>query len=383
MSGAVSSVGDIVDNAVSAVGDVGRTIDQTVRDVVPGGWTTAALLTAGYYYSPEIGAYINGATGETVPLAQVADAGAAGGAASTGTGLTTGGGLGLTSGGGVGLTAPEAISGLSNTGMAYGTGSLIPAGSAAAGAALGGGGSTLASMLPYMAGAQVGTGLLQANAAQKAADVQSAAAQGATQLQGQIFNTINQQQAPYRTAGYQTLNTINSMLPGAYVKYDASGNPIGTGEGTGYLTHQFSPEDFAAGIDPGYAFRLQQGQMANQRAANVGGGALSGNTLAGLQAYTQGQASQEYGNAFNRYQAQRQNIFNTLSNIAGIGQSGQTQANQAATNYGSNVANLGVGSAAAQAAGLTGSTAALSNAAGNVANTYMLANLLGQRGSLT
>jgi hypothetical protein len=41
-------------------------------------------------------------------------------------------------------------------------------------------------------------------------------------------------------------------------------------------------------------FRLQQGQMANQRAANVGGGALSGNTLRGLQDYTQGQASQGF-----------------------------------------------------------------------------------------
>ena len=368
MSGAVSSVGNLVNDAVSAVGDVGHTIDQTVRDVVPGGWTTAALLGAGYYYSPEIGAYINSSTGSTVPLAQVADAAPAAGA------LDLGGGLSMTPEGsilgGTSLgTSPTNAQIMSSIGA--------PA-AAAAGAASGG--STLASMLPYMAGAQIGTGLLQANAAKQAADVQSAAAQGATQLQGQMFNTINQQQAPYRTAGYQGLNQLNALSAGPYVQYDAAGNPIGTAQGSGYLTHQFSPEDLAAGIDPGYAFRLQQGQMANQRAANVGGGALSGNTLKGLQDYTQGLASQEYGNAFNRYQAQRQNIYNTLAGIAGIGQGGQTQANQAAQNYGTNVANLGVGSAAAQAAGLTGSTAALGNAAGNVANTYLLSSLLGQSG---
>jgi hypothetical protein len=71
MGGAVSNVidtvGDIGQGAIDAVSDIGVGIDQTVRDVLPGGWTTAALLTAGYYYAPEIGAYIN-ASGSTVPV---------------------------------------------------------------------------------------------------------------------------------------------------------------------------------------------------------------------------------------------------------------------------------------------------------------------------
>jgi hypothetical protein len=75
VSDAVSSVGDIGQGAIDAVSDLGVSIDQTVRDVLPGGWTTAALLAAGYYYAPEIGAYMNSTTGSTVPLAEVVDAG--------------------------------------------------------------------------------------------------------------------------------------------------------------------------------------------------------------------------------------------------------------------------------------------------------------------
>jgi len=57
-------MGGAVSDVVSSVGDLGVSIDQTVRDTLPGGWTTAALLAAGAYYAPEIGAYITTA-GET------------------------------------------------------------------------------------------------------------------------------------------------------------------------------------------------------------------------------------------------------------------------------------------------------------------------------
>jgi hypothetical protein len=79
MGGAVSevvdTVGDIGQGAIDIVSDAGASIDDTVNEVVPGGWTTVALLTAGYYYAPEIGAYIN-ASGSTVPTSAVIDLGA-------------------------------------------------------------------------------------------------------------------------------------------------------------------------------------------------------------------------------------------------------------------------------------------------------------------
>jgi hypothetical protein len=42
--------------------------------------------------------------------------------------------------------------------------------------------------------------------------------------------------------------------------------------------------------------------------ANVGGGAISGNTLRSLTDYGQGLASTEYANAFGRFQTDRTNI---------------------------------------------------------------------------
>jgi len=76
VSDVVSSVGDIGQGAINAVSDVGVGIDQTVRNTLgPNGWTTAALLAGGYYYAPEIGAYMN-AAGSTVPTSAVIDLGA-------------------------------------------------------------------------------------------------------------------------------------------------------------------------------------------------------------------------------------------------------------------------------------------------------------------
>jgi hypothetical protein len=199
-------------------------------------------------------------------------------------------------------------------------------------------------------------GIIGAQGAQSAADTSAAASRYAADIQKQMFDITNEQQRPYREAGYTALSDITGMKP--------------------YLTHQFTPEDFAAGIDPGYAFRLEQGQMANQRAANVGGGALSGNTLAGLQAYTQGQAAQEYGNAFNRYQTQRGNIYNTLANIAGMGQTSVGQTTQAGVQSAANQGAAITAAGQAQAAGQIGSANALAGGVTGAGNAYMLSNLL-------
>jgi hypothetical protein len=298
------------------------------------------------------------------------------------TGTTVGAtGGGLSAGGlGTGIGASLAGSALGNGIGGAGTSAL----SGALGSSLG---SLTGSTLGDMALIQGGTGLLQSilgsNAAQSGANAQSAAAQAGIDLQKQIFNTINQQQAPYRTAGYNALNQLGGLGSGAYQMYDAAGNPTTMGTGTGYLTKQFGPADLQAGLAPNYDFMLQQGQMANQRAANVGGGGLGGNALQGLQNYTQNYAGNAYQNAFNNYQSQRTGIYNTLAGIAGIGQSGQTAANTAATNMANANTGLGVGSAAAQAAGQVGSATAYGNALGNLGSGLTLATLLNQRGNAT
>lgn len=73
--------------------------------------------------------------------------------------------------------------------------------------------------------------------------------------------------------------------------------------------------------DPGYGFRFDEGLRAIERSASARGMNLSGGILKALTRYGQGTASQEYGNVYNR-----------LSNIAGLGQTGQSLTAQAGMN---------------------------------------------------
>lgn len=228
----------------------------------------------------------------------------------------------------------------------------------------------------WLAAATIGSGLIGADAAKSAANTQLQGTREGLSLQKDIFNTVNAQQAPGRAAGYQSFNQIRSMLPGQYTQYDEKGNPIGTATGTDYLTHQFSPEDFRNQMDPGYQWRLQQGEEAAKRMRNQVGGLMGGNAFAGLEDYTQGLASTEYGNAFNRYQTQRGNIYNTLANIAGLGQTSQQQANTAAGNFANSATGLITGGAAAQAAGQVGAANALSGGLQGAGSSYALSQML-------
>jgi len=77
----INKAGDIGQGVIDTAKDLGAGLDRTVRSTLPGGWTTAALLAAGYYYSPEINAYLS-ADGATMAAgADVAAADAAAAAA--------------------------------------------------------------------------------------------------------------------------------------------------------------------------------------------------------------------------------------------------------------------------------------------------------------
>ena len=223
----------------------------------------------------------------------------------------------------------------------------------------------------------IGSAIIGGNSATDAAQIQANAANAANAQQLAIFNTQNAQLAPQRAAGYNALNQIGALLPGQSNTYDANGNPIGTQTGTGYLTNQFSNADLNANLAPNYAFQLQQGQGALDNQLNSAGGLVSGNSLKAMQDYSQNFAGNAYQNAFNNYQSQRGNIYNTLAGIAGLGQSAQQQSNNLATNYGTNAANLTTGAAAAQAAGLVGQANAYTGGINNIANQFQLGSLLG------
>jgi len=207
-----------------------------------------------------------------------------------------------------------------------------------------------------MAGGSIAGGLIGASSARKAAEMQANAAREAIAQQQRMFDIQNEQQRPYREAGYSALSDISNMKP--------------------YLTKQFGQEDFQAGIDPSYNFRLAQGNLATTNLANQAGGLVSGNTLQGLTNYGQGAASQEFQNAFNRFQTQRGNIYNTLAGIAGIGQTAQGQVANLAQNTAGNIGQATIGIGNAMAGGQIGASNALSAGFQGAGNAYMMNNLL-------
>jgi hypothetical protein len=101
-----------------------------------------------------------------------------------------------------------------------------------------------------------------------------------------------------------------------------------------------SPGSFQA--DPGYQFRLQQGENAIMRSAAARGGRMGGDTLKALMEHGQGLASQEYQNAFQRAGMADQSDFSKRSALANL--YSQTASGKA---------NMGIG-AAAQGANLSG-----------------------------
>ena len=244
-----------------------------------------------------------------------------------------------------------------------------------AGLGYGVGGTLLAAGVGAGVGGMIGGSMNQADAARSAAAGQVQAAGNATELQRQMFNTINQQQAPGRSAGYGALNTLQSMLPGQYQQYDAQGNPTTMATGTGGLTREFTAADLNSQLAPNYKFMLNEGIGATRQNVNVGGGGSNANMAATK--FAEDYAGNAYQNAFNNFQTQQGNIYNRLAGVAGIGQAAQNQSNTAGTNYANAAGQLGVGAATAAGAGQVGSANAMAGIGNNFMQAAMLSKYLG------
>jgi hypothetical protein len=157
---------------------------------------------------------------------------------------------------------------------------------------------------------------MQSSAAKDAANATAAATNKATELQREMFQQQRQDQMPWMQAGQTALNALTPLATN-YQKF-----------GMG----QFQQ-------DPGYAFRLSEGQKALDRQAAARGGLISGSALKAAQRYGQEMGSQEYTNAFNRYQTERNAQLNPLQSLAGVGQTTANQLGAAGQNYASNVGN--------------------------------------------
>ena len=181
----------------------------------------------------------------------------------------------------------------------------------------------------------------------KAAKTQAASADRASQIQQENFEQTRKDLMPYKQAGDTSLSQLmGQMTP------------------DGYFNQTYTGQDIYS--DPSYQFRLQQGQDAIQSSAAAKGGLLTGATLKALQNYGQESASQEYSNAYNRFNADQTNRYNRLSNLVGVGQNAAAQVGNAGAQTAQAVANNTMAGANSIAAGQVASANNWANTANNL-----------------
>jgi hypothetical protein len=208
----------------------------------------------------------------------------------------------------------------------------------------------------------VGSSVLGSKAAKSAAQTQAGAAADATAAQERMFERQIELQEPFREAGLAGQNRLLELL-------GIGGTKGAQGYGR-YATADFTPANFLANQDPGYAFRMSEGMKGLERSAAARGGLLSGSALKGIQRYGQDLASQEYQNAFNRYQTQRANTLNPYASLGGVAQTASNTMGTAAGNFGQQIGSNIIGAGNAMAAGQIGSANAFSQGVGQGLNFY-------------
>lgn len=228
--------------------------------------------------------------------------------------------------------------------------------------------------------ALLGSAVIGGMASSKAAKSQAAAANRAAQLEREMFERQIELQEPFRQAGLTAQQRYMNLLglsqaPTARTEQEirnalaAQYMQPGIGEGGiqgvdeaglsaavqaemakdaqarqeyealkaspefGKYTRDFGMQDFEQ--DPGYAFRMSEGLKALDRQAAARGGLISGGALKASQRYGQDLASQEYMNAFNRYQTNRANQLQPLESLMGRSQTAAQLLGTAGQNYAS------------------------------------------------
>lgn len=211
----------------------------------------------------------------------------------------------------------------------------------------------------------------QAGAAESAANTQLQTTQEGQNLLREMYAKNAPYWTPYTALGEKGVTQITSMLP--------------------YLTEQYptykpaTMADIKAMMPAEYEFMRDQGLGAVRQSMNVGGG--GSNTTRAATKFAEDYATQAYQTALNNYmqqqnqgfnqtQTQRSNIFNTLQNIATMGQTGAAGLSNLGAGVATNVANLGVQGATALGGGQVGAANAwssgITNATNNIANAGLL-----------
>lgn len=222
--------------------------------------------------------------------------------------------------------------------------------------------------------------LIGGSASKKAAKQQAAAADDANAQQMEMYKQSRADQLPFLNSGVGANRQLAYLLGLNPADIEKEQGNSGTAQadpyadvnkglgGYGSLSKSFGAGDFSA--DPGYAFRMAEGQKALERSQSAKGGLLSGAAVKAATRFNQDTASDEYGNAYNRFNTNQTNLYNRLAGVAG---SAQTSANQLGT-LGQNTANqIGdniTSAGAANAAGTIGQANSWATGLNNIANSF-------------
>lgn len=210
-----------------------------------------------------------------------------------------------------------------------------------------------------IAASTVASSAVGSRAASKAASAQQKSAEQAADVQREIFQKQTELQEPFRQAGIASQNELMRLLG---IGGDA------TAADYGMLNRQFGVQDLQ--MDPGYGFRLREGEKALERMQSARGNLLGGAAIKAGQRFGQDLASQEYMNAFNRAQAQLGNRLGALGSLYGAGQTATQQVTDQAGQMGVNVGNLMTQGGQARATGYLGQANALNQALQQGAGLY-------------
>lgn len=189
-------------------------------------------------------------------------------------------------------------------------------------------------------------GKMQSDAARSAADTAGAASDRAVALQREQYEKQLAMQKPFYDVG---VNALPELVKAS--KYTP-----------------FSMQTFQQ--DPGYGFRLKEGQQALDRSAAARGGLISGGALKAAQRYGQEMGSQEYMNAFNRYQTERAARLQPLQSLTGMSQTTANTLGTAGQNMAGNVGNAYMQQGVNQGNALLAGSQARASSYGDIAKLY-------------
>ncbi len=218
------------------------------------------------------------------------------------------------------------------------------------------------------AAVSIGGSLIASNASGNAADAQSQSAQDAQRLQLEMFNRNKQDLAPWMQSGQKGNEALMNFLGIGGGGFDPNAPGV----------RPFGVQDFQQ--DPGYQFRMNEGLNAVLNKRSAIGGLDSGNTMRALEDYGQGMASQEYGNAFSRYNANQKNIYDRLSGLSNTGVNAAGGIAKLGANAAEDSGLFGVQGGNAQAAGIIGQANAANGGINDLMGQWLRANQLQQGG---